>query len=64
VQPFEIIGLDRLLDSSLESMNEERTAGDLVDTSEEEEMHHDSTNVSFPLYPYCTDYQFHLCKMY
>lgn len=50
VQPFEIIGLDRLLDNSLGSMNEDHSAGELVDTSEQEEMHHDNTNVSFPLY--------------
>jgi hypothetical protein len=51
VQPFEIIGLDRLLDSSL-AMSEERTTGDLVDMSEQEEMHPDNTNVSFHLYPH------------
>ncbi|TVU00835.1 hypothetical protein EJB05_53722 [Eragrostis curvula] len=44
VQPFEIIGLDRLLDSSLESMTEEHTTGDLEDVSEQEEMHRDNTN--------------------
>ncbi|GJN15182.1 hypothetical protein PR202_gb02076 [Eleusine coracana subsp. coracana] len=45
VQPFEIIGLDRLLDNSSELMNEDHTAGDLVDMSDQEGMHHDSTNV-------------------
>ncbi|KAK3134867.1 hypothetical protein QOZ80_5BG0411790 [Eleusine coracana subsp. coracana] len=44
VQPFEIIGLDRLLDNSSELMNEDHTAGDLVDMSDQEGMHHDSTN--------------------
>ncbi|XP_062232111.1 probable ubiquitin-conjugating enzyme E2 24 [Phragmites australis] len=41
VQHFEIIGLDRLLDSSLELTNEEHTT---VDVAEQEEMHHGNTN--------------------
>ncbi|KAL6610804.1 hypothetical protein ACP70R_040773 [Stipagrostis hirtigluma subsp. patula] len=43
VQHFEIIGLDRLLDSS-ESINEEHMSGDLVDMAEQEEMHRDNIN--------------------
>jgi len=50
VQHFEIIGLDKLLDSSLESMHEENTAGDSVDVDEQEEMHHENANVCFSIY--------------
>ena len=51
MQHFEIIGLDKLLDSSLESMHEENTAGDSVDVDEQEEMHHENANVCFSIYP-------------
>lgn len=50
VHHFEIIGLDKLLDGSLESMNEEQATGDSVDMTEPEEMQHDNANVCFSLY--------------
>lgn len=43
VHHFEIIGLDRLLDNSVESMNEEHTTVDLVDMAEQEKMNHENT---------------------
>jgi ubiquitin-conjugating enzyme E2 O len=48
VQHFEIIGLDKLLDSSLEPMHEEHV-GDAVAMAEQEEMHHENANVCFSL---------------
>ncbi|KAG8086382.1 hypothetical protein GUJ93_ZPchr0010g8734 [Zizania palustris] len=43
VQRFEIIALDRILDNSLEYMNEEHTTDDLVDMTEQEKMHLENT---------------------
>ncbi|KAL5232471.1 hypothetical protein ABZP36_031247 [Zizania latifolia] len=43
VQRFEIIALDRILDDSLEYMNEEHTTDDLVDMTEQEKMHLENT---------------------
>ncbi|KAG2625842.1 probable ubiquitin-conjugating enzyme E2 24 isoform X3 [Panicum virgatum] len=65
VQHFEIIGLDKLLDSSLESMHEENTAGDSVDMDEQDEMHHENANICFSIYPIAlesTDCTGSLCK--
>jgi ubiquitin-conjugating enzyme E2 O len=58
VQHFEIIGLDKLLDSSLESMHEENTAGDSIDMAEQEEMHHENANIALE----STDCTGSLCK--
>ncbi|KAL5203483.1 hypothetical protein ABZP36_014435 [Zizania latifolia] len=42
-QHFEIIALDRILDDSLEYMNEEHTTDDLIDMAEQEKMHLENT---------------------
>lgn len=47
-QHFEIIGLERLLDNSLESVNEVHTSVD--DEAEQETIRHESTKVSLGLH--------------
>lgn len=54
VQHFEIIGLDRLLDSSLEPMNEEHTTGNSIDMVEQEEMDHANTKIALGSTEDCT----------
>nr|CAB3460752.1 unnamed protein product [Digitaria exilis] len=60
VHHFEIIGLDKLLDGSLESMNEEQATGDSVDMTEPEEMQHDNANIVLESTEDCTG---SLCKV-
>ncbi|CAN6345901.1 unnamed protein product [Urochloa humidicola] len=58
VQHFEIIGLDKLLDSSLESVHEEHATSDSVDAAGQEEMHHENANIALE----STDCTGSLCK--
>ncbi|CAN6332126.1 unnamed protein product [Urochloa humidicola] len=58
VQHFEIIGLDKLLDSSLESVHEEHATSDSVGAAGQEEMRHENANIALE----STDCTGSLCK--